>query len=252
MKSIKLGSGAGGSTYTHPLGTAVAEIPTRYEHRSDGIPWLAIQRFRVNARIKRPIGGTLADLDNLIRALEDALLTDYDQAAILHEDGSTSAHLLGGARLRGGVRPVTGVSYLKYSAGELVTYRNCSYEIEGVFALFNGDETIIDQQEEVSYTESGKTYGVLQPNIGTATIQQTRDNQHSVCVQSGSITHAGKYGPIPDALYSSGQLGPPKIRKRSPRKIGTGGRAAYVGFTQSYEYGFAATADLTSNPTAWS
>ena len=212
-----------------------------------GVEWLRTQRWRIELRLIKETGGDT--LDQQITQINNTISGVTNEAKLLHDDGTDTAHVMTAAvGLIGGVRVVKPPSYPRFQRGEHVTFRTAVFEIEGVFARFTSALDVIDLQETIQQVAAGPRLVTLDRNVGAAVQQTTRTMSRSRLVQSGIIRFAAAYGPIPGPKFGAGQLGPAEIRKIPPRVIGSGAVKATVGHALQYSYTFEAAASLSANP----
>jgi hypothetical protein len=228
------------------VGSVGVSISGDYELDATGVPWLKNEVWDMEIKLLAEEG----NLDNQIRNLELALISLPDKIGVL-KDGNPTAHYVHISETLGGIRPVRPPSYNRFQQGELVTYRSVTASFMLTKPLYVSPYQIVEFNETVPQVRAARTLAVLQPNFGRAVVQQIRQYQHSKVTQTGTVVYARAYGPIPPPLFNVGQVGPPQITPRSPRKIGHGQYAAEVAFPIDYTYEFVSPYSLSALPTYW-
>lgn len=238
----------GGQTFR--AGSVDIAMSSNPELDGAGEPWVDFVRWNLKIRLVKT---TLSSVKDQTTALESAFSQTRAYAKLFESDGSTeTAHVLGPTGIIGGVRVVRRPSYASLKNGEAVTFRNVEVTLEACVNLSPSAYHIVDMKEQVPQQASGARTAAIQPNIGPAILQQVRTQQLSVYTQSGSITYAGTYGPIPPPQFAdSFRVAEPRLTPYSPRTIGRGVYRGEIGFRIDYSYEFVGPSTLAGLPTRW-
>lgn len=232
---------------TFRVGGVGASISGDYERDATGVPWLKNVTWDLEIRFLKEFGS----LDSQINDLEQLFRSPNLNKIGIYEDGSPTAHYVDNSMVIGGIRPSRPPSYMKFTNGEMVTYRSVTASVEMTYPLYTSPFQILELNETIPQVAMGRNLAILQPNFGQAVLQQVRQYQHSRLTQSGTIVYAAAYGRIPPPLFNVGLVSPPQITPRQPRKIGRGVYAGEVAFAIDYSYEFVWPRTLAALPTRW-
>jgi hypothetical protein len=237
--------------YTHAINDAGVSIESQPLLDASGTMFGSTETWTINWRIRNTTQDA-KNLDSPVQALINAYSQDATYAAILHDDGTPTVHVLqAGSGASGPIRVSKPPSFMKFQNGEMVTYRSGTVQITATKLVSNSDFIVVEFSENLDIQKSGEVYKPLVPNTGEAIIQRTATNQPSTVTQSGTVTYLGTYGEPPDPLFTLPQSEPLKLSYGSPQKIGTGLFADHIKFPLKYTYKWIWPSDLQGLPTRW-
>ena len=188
--------------------------------------------------------GTQSNLKSQIDELETAYSTNGKNAALLHDDGSTSSHSLNNSRSIGGVR-VVGLSYATGGPGEYATQRTFTIELEADFLATNADNTV-SFQDTVSMQGTGGPRKIVIATISGAVVEQTIAQRTPVrATQSGQAVGFNGYPqPAPPFSPANEVVERREITRTNPERRSR----SFVNYTTAWSYSFISTVPLIGNP----
>lgn len=235
-------------------GSAAVTMDASHELDAKGEPWLEVRRWDCSVRLIKDYGGQT--IDQQITALRAKLKTaigylHYNHPASEGGGIDVSRSVQSNEHI-GGVRCIKPPSFLKYQRGDgSKAYSTVSFQLEAILPLYTSVFQVVSFKEDAPTVKpAGPVYEMLTPNVGPSVKQQVRTQDPSVYVQSGTIVHAGTYGPPPPPLFSN-PMGPVQRQFMGARRIGSGAYQAHIAFEQRYTYVFSASSTINALPTKW-
>jgi hypothetical protein len=192
------------------------------------------------------LGAGQADLIRQVAAFERALTLQYQDFAVLADDGTVAVQLRNAASLTG-VRVTHGPSYPEGDGAEFATRRTVDFTLEADYPAPGAARMLLAFRETVSYS-GGLPLVVFAKPLAGRPIKQFVGQDTYRAVQSGQLVSVGPGPFAPSALWPGALVDRDGPNPTSPNFLGR----AYEGFGLAWTYRFESADPLPfRNPNVW-
>jgi len=193
---------------------------------------------------------TQEEITTAIDALKTAYAKQFQDLVLYDNSGTATSHTLRNSETLGGVRVLDGPSFPNSTGAEYSTWRSYEIVVAAVVPISGqGNGTVIDWQETLTFMGTGGPRNVWQPMItGPAIKQQVSQFTTVRAVQRGTAAGFSEYIPYANPIFPIDvEHQEQRVWERGTPQFMGGGVRRYFPCTWTYVYEF--NNPQTGNPT---
>lgn len=219
-------------SYLHDLGECGVTFSKEYRYTDRGVIRSQVETWSITGKLH---ADTPAELTTAINALQAAYNRPGQDAVILLDGGTESAHKITSSQTLGGTK-VTRLSFPDFNGGEYATFRSYQIELEAEYEVNRDSQNVLVTYEETVTATSGGERWIIMPTLTgpgqRQTVQQQSPYKFS---QVGRAIGLGGYPMWPGPMFPADEhIDQRQISLKSPTVNGNQQREYEV--TWSYQF----------------